>query len=1052
MRSIYPYLIFILLFFSCSKEESPDFLFDNLDSKQSGILFSNDLVDTDSFNIMQYLYYYNGGGVAAGDLNNDGLVDLYFTGNQVDDVLYFNDGNLTFTDVSESSGINKSNGWSTGVTMLDINYDGWLDVYVCRLGRYKIYNDHNRLYINNQDGTFTESAKSYGLDFSGFSTQAAFFDYDNDGDLDCYLLNHSVKRPDQFVKADQIRFETDSLAGDRLFEYIDGHYVDKTEVSGIYSSHVGFGLSVSIADLNQDYWPDIYVGNDFHENDYLYLNNHDGTFREVIKESTGHTSNFTMGSAVADINNDGQWDIFSLDMQAESEVIYKQSGGWENKQIYDFKRSYGYHDQSPRNALQIHIGQKNAIPIYSEQASLYDLHATDWSWSPLVADFDLDQDQDIYITNGIYRRPNDMDFVNYYSDPQNGSKSDIKLIEKMPSGLIQNQFYSQDKGAFILNNSSKSTISNGACTADLDNDGDLDIVINNINEKASVLINSTNPNSYLKVKFVGKNTKSLIKNGLSLHVYDDDFNKINTISYSENKGFQSMDESIVIIPKSVEIKKLNIIWSNGMISTVPIDPNDHILLLDDSLITGGEELIDPHNVEKLQTVFVHNENEYNDQNKEPLLLYGLSQNGPKITQSNDGKVFMTQAKGGNGSIIDLISNQTIASINKRSDTQFVDETDVIFFDADGDGDDDLYVCLGGNELPDGDLSLPDLLYLNDGGKYSLNTRMLPKIPKNTATVSAADYDNDGDMDLFVGVQSRAGDYGNPDASYLLENGDNKNYRALMLGIKEMIFDSDWKDIDQDGRQDLIVVGHWMPITILYNREKGFEKYEIPGSEGWWYSVEIDDFDKDGLLDVMAGNFGQNHRLKVSDNAPMKMYINDFDKNGKSDPIVSYSVAGKEYPYANLDLLLKQIPAKKKQFILHSDYAQKTISEIFTPDELKASKIKTTTTMASSVFFQNSYKDWEIQPLPKEIQLAPIWDIAPHQENYVVGGNHFDIDPNLGRQDALPVSMLGFTGRDISIVKDHNLPLIMNEVRSFLSMDSILLIGVNDGPVMRLEMD
>jgi len=348
--------------------------------------------------------------------------------------------------------------------------------------------------------------------------------------------------------------------------------------------------------------------------------------------------------------------------------------------------------------------------------------------------------------------------------------------------------------------------------------------------------------------------------------------------------------------------------------------------------------------------------------------------------------------------------------------------------------------------------LPDLLFINDDGKYNLNTKMLPKIPKNTSTVAASDYDDDGDIDLFVGVQSRAGDYGNPDASYLLKNLNNRVFQAFLLDLKEMVFDAKWADLDDDGRQDLIVVGHWMPITIFYNRLEGFEKVELPNSEGWWYSLLVDDLGKDGLPDIMAGNFGENHRIRVSESSPMKMYLNDFDQNRKNDPIITYQVDGKEYPYANLDLLLKQIPAKKKQFILHSDYAKKTITDIFSADELANSKIRTANTLSSSVYFQTDYNEWESKPLPKELQLAPIWAIESHDGKYVVGGNHFDIDPNLGKQDALPISMIEFEGNQISLFRNQILPSTMGEVRSLVSLDSVLLIGINDGPIIRFKTD
>lgn len=1040
----------MLLFgiYACENETSSPFPFTNLESSISGIHFSNDLIDTDSFNIMQYLYYYNGGGVAAGDLNNDGLVDLFFTGNQVDDALFINQGNLTFKDISSSSGIAAFKGWSTGVTLLDINRDGWLDIYVCRLGKYKIYDDHNRLYINNKDETFTESSKEYGLDFSGFSTQAAFFDYDKDGDLDCYLLNHSVKRPDQFVKANRIRYEADSLSGDRLLRNDNNHFMDVTEPSGIYSSNVGFGLSVCVTDLNGDSWPDLYIGNDFHENDYLYLNQKDGTFKEVIDQVMGHTSNFTMGSTVADINNDGGLDILSLDMQPNSEEIYKMSGGWESKQIYDFKREYGYHHQSPKNALQMYVGHNGYQSVYSEQASLYGLQASDWSWAPLIKDFDLDGDKDIYITNGIFKRPNDMDFVNYFSDPQNGTKSDLEMIAKMPSGLFPNQYFEQEDGQFLNRSTQTPTISNGACTADLDNDGDLDIIINNINEKASLLINTTNPKNYLKISLKGDSISSMAKSGIQFFAaYSNTDHKHSSILLGNN-GFQSMDEAIAVLPHFQDSIHLVINYPDNYIGDYSIGPALRHFELSDDLLENREQSIARFNHKSNDTLYQHFENKFNDQNNEPLLLYNSSQLGPKIAHNEDEYIYIPQGKGKNGAILNIITEQVEQVLSKGSRTQLVDETDAVFFDADQDGDADLYVCIGGNELSDGDLALTDLLFINDQGNFVLNKAMLPKIPKNTSTVSEGDYDNDGDVDLFVGVQGKAGDYGNSTSSYLLENIDNKEFKAFTLDINEMVYDSEWVDLDNDGRKDLIIVGHWMPVTILFNKEGRFQKYEIPNSNGWWYSIHVDDFDGDGKVDILAGNFGQNHRLDANSTSPLKLYLDDFDTNGKSDPIISYHKEGIEYPYANLDLLLKQIPGKRKRFILHSDYAQLSIQDIFTQDELKNAQQKYTHTLSSSVFFQNDINKWEEKPLPLDLQLAPIWAFASHKNYILAGGNHFDIDPNLGRQDALPLTAFQFKGREIELKENYPTSLHKKEIRSLVSLGSNLIIGVNDGYILK----
>jgi len=451
---------------------------------------------------------------------------------------------------------------------------------------------------------------------------------------------------------------------------------------------------------------------------------------------------------------------------------------------------------------------------------------------------------------------------------------------------------------------------------------------------------------------------------------------------------------------------------------------------------------------EFDSLILHSENVYNDQNKEPLLLYNFSQNGPRLATNVDGHIFITQGKGQNGAILDPSTGEILQTLDKGSKTKLVDETNAIFFDADGDDDEDLYICLGGNEIADGDLALTDVLFLNEGGQYILDKKMLPNIAKNTSVVAASDYDHDGDIDLFVGVQSRAGDYGNPDASYLLKNQNNQSFQAFLIDVKEMVFAAEWADMDDDGLLDLIVAGHWMPITIFYNRGKSFEKYEIPFSEGWWYSLAIMDLDEDGKLDILAGNFGQNHRLEVSKEAPLKLYLSDFDNNGKNDPILSYHKEGLEYPYANLDLLLKQIPAKKKKYRMHTEYAQKTIADIFSTEELTNAEVKTTHTLSSTLFYQDSPKDWQEVAMPKRVQLAPIWAIAEYQDGFIVGGNHFDIDPNLGRQDALAPSFVKPKGRSAKVMQDENLPLTMEEIRSVTVLDSVLLFGINDGPLLR----
>lgn len=1041
------YLAIISSCMSC-QQDTDEVLFSLLDEDESGIKFVNTLVDSPDFNIIEYLYYYNGGGVAAGDLNNDGMVDLYFTGNQVDDALYINQGDLKFVDQSVESGVIKYSGWSTGVTMVDINGDGWLDIYVCRLGRYKMYNDHNRLFINQKDGSFEEQSAAYGLDFSGFGTQACFFDYDRDGDLDCYLLNHSVKRPDQFVAASKIRDLQDSLSGDRLMRNDDGLFVDVSAAAGVLSSIVGFGLGVASADINNDGWQDIYIGNDFHENDYLYVNNQDGTFADIAEQSLGHSSNFTMGTTIADINSDGLLDILSLDMLPDDEIVFKMSGGWENMQIYDFKRSYGYHHQSPENALQINLGNVSGNPMFSEQAAMNGLHATDWSWSPLVADFDLDGDQDIFITNGIKRRPNDMDFVNYVNVGVNQDASRNDMINQMKEGKVPNVLNVNNGSSFSTSKMGDATISNGACLADLDNDGDWDIVTNNIDQVASIWINKTNPENYVKVRLIGdqQNTNAL---GAKISVVTDPNISLSktTQLISSSLGFQSMNESAAIFPSNDQSIMLEIIWPDGDITTEAVAKGETEHTFRKGVV---ESLKDEHANDTITYATLPFGNEdrlYNDQNRQPLIPYLQSNLPPRMAVSGTGEVFVSQGKGKNGYVIPKDSSEVSFTINKQSSEMFVDETDAAFFDADGDGDQDLYVAIGGMELENGNPLLMDRLYFNEDGQYLNSDSNLPLIGMNTSAVAPYDYDQDGDVDLFVGVQGAAHQYGKTEDSYLLENIDNQRFEPRSIDLKAMVYDGEWADMDGDGRGDLVVVGHWMPITIFYSRSDGFVREEIPYSEGLWFTVLLCDVDDDGSIDILAGNYGENHRIGVDRDHPLRLYRSDFDNNFTYDPIITYVRDGVEYPYANLDLLLKQLPSVKKKYQRHSDYSDQNISQIFSLSELEAADRLEVNTLSSQLFRRRG-KKWQGVALPRDLQLAPIWTFSQWKDGFVAGGNLYDIDPNWGRQDALPLTLVRFD--EDGVAEIGNLPILISEVRSVVSIDSTLLIAGRNNALRRLK--
>lgn len=974
---------------SCNPTE--DSIFRSVSPSQSGVDFSNDLIESSSFNILSYLYYYNGGGVALGDINNDGLIDIFFTANQGPDKLFLNKGNLKFEDISTSAGISQDDGWSSGVTMVDINEDGLLDIYVCRLGNYLQYHDHNRLYINKGNGVFSEKSKSYGLAFSGFSTQAAFFDYDRDGDLDCYLLNHSVKRPEQFSDASITRFRKDSLAGDLLLRNDDGQFKDVTEPSGIYSSGVGFGLGLSIGDFNNDHWLDIYVGNDFHENDYLYINNHNGTFTEVIKSSTGHTSNFTMGVDAGDINQDGLLDIMSLDMQPGDETTYKSSGGWENYEIYRFKRRFDYHHQSPKNAIQINKGVIDNVPRFSEISGSIDLMATDWSWSPLIEDYDGDGDMDIFISNGIVRRPNDMDFVNFYANDINSEGFDTLLfIKKMPQGLVPNILgINMGNDGFESQEIGSPGASTGAAYGDLDNDGDFDLVINNINEMASILINQSNPKDFISINLV----PSHLAQGSQINIFIG--KEIHNRFVKPVAGFQSTSDRRIIIPSQAEnIDSIIVIWSDGnrqLISDLKSGENEISYMPDNHYSEVEEKYIPSTGLE-----FVHKDVSFNDQAREFLQPVFSSTLGPKITR-NGNLIYVTGGKGQDGAILNM-NGEMVKKINKGTLRDYIDENDVAWIDLEGDGDLDLYIATGGNELQENNPFLSDLLFINEGGEFIVSDQLSP-IYRNSAVVKASDWDQDGDTDLFIGVNGITGSYGSSSSSYILVNQGGKLSPAP-IDLNEMVRDAEWADLDGDGDDDLVVVGMWMPITIFINQDGKLGKYNIPNSEGWWFDVEVTDVNGDKKPDILAGNFGINHRLRASEDQPLRLYKNDFDENGKEDPILTYMESGKEYIYPNLELLLKQLPGLKKEFVLNQDFAGKTVGQIFDKGALQKSEIKLVHTLNSAAYLQNDIRKWRPYLFPPSLQSFPITAIESLDNGeVVVGGNYYEVDPNLGKQDA-----------------------------------------------------
>ena len=1043
MRKTFLTALVIFLLFSCKKEEkgAPP-LFSLLPFRSTGVDFSNRLSESEKSNMIEYLYFNNGAGVAVGDINNDGLTDIYFTSNQQPNKLYLNKGNLKFEDITEAAGVAGTGSWKTGVTMADVNGDGLLDIYVCEVGDYKSYKGKNQLFINQGNLTFKDEAHEYGLDFSGFSTQAAFFDYDLDGDLDMFLLNHSVHSSRSYGMA-SLRFERDSLAGGRLYrnDEVNGRHVfhDVTKSAGIYSSQIAYGLGVNICDINNDGYPDIYESNDFHENDYMYINNGDGTFRESLTSMFGHTSRSSMGNDIGDINNDGLPDIMVLDMLPDREKIRKQSGGEDDYDLFMLKLKYGYYYQFVRNTLQLNLGGG----LFSEIGLLAGVASTDWSWSPLICDLDNDGWKDIFITSGIYRRANDLDYVKYltggkrfFPEKDNKDKSDKELYEKMP--LYPNESYLY-KNAHNLTFSNKATewgitkksFSNGSAYADLDNDGDLDLIVNNINEKAFIYRNNSEKklvNHFLSVRLEGSglNTKGT---GSYVRIYSNGMQQVEW--QFPVRGFLSTSSDVLHfgLGNFDTIDSLNVIWPDRSEQIITNFKADRLLTLkqeDASKNSRIREKTDHKNLLCSATtipglLFEHREDQYIDFYREQLIPHSLSAEGPALASADingDGiaDIFAGGAKGQQPVIFIQQKDGSFKSqsIPVLANNLFADITDAAFFDADGDGDQDLYIVHGGNELNIGNPVLSDILLINDG-KGNFSKGNLPLISHNGSCISPCDFDGDGDIDLFIGSRSVPGAYGLSPFQYLLENDGSGHFtdvtdkRALDLKSVGMVTGACWFDYDHDGDMDLAVLGEWMNIHIFRN-DKGYftditDAAGFGNTSGWWNCIRAADIDGDGNIDLICGNLGLNSLLKASPEEPAEIYINDFDNSGSADQIICTYIDGKSYPIASLDEMGSQITGLKEKYKNYSDFGGKTAVDIFGKEKINQSIVKKAVLFESSLFMNNGNGTFRKVVLPAEAQFSPVRDILSCDLNHdgkvdlILAGNDYAVRPSIGRYDA-----------------------------------------------------